>query len=69
MKLFEGSGNTDVEGATVINACYGGTAALLNALAWVDSSSWDGRFCLYLSRTLALSLSLACSRSFPVHKH
>ena len=44
MSLFEGSGNTDIEGATVINACYGGTAALLNALAWVDSSGWDGRY-------------------------
>lgn len=30
----------DVEGATVINACYGGTAALLNSLAWVGSNDW-----------------------------
>ena len=43
MQLFQGdrkegsssssSSNCDVEGATVVNACYGGTAALLNALA------------------------------------
>ena len=26
MSLFEGSGNTDIEGATIINACYGGMA-------------------------------------------
>lgn len=25
----------DMEGATIVNACYGGTAALLNAVAWV----------------------------------
>ena len=37
MDLFP-SDHTDIEGATIINACYGGTAALLNALAWCDSS-------------------------------
>lgn len=53
MSLFEGSGNTDVEGATTINACYGGTAALLNALLWVDSSSWDGRYAIVVSADIA----------------
>jgi hydroxymethylglutaryl-CoA synthase len=37
MSLFAESGNTDMEGATIVNACYGGTAALLNAVAWVES--------------------------------
>lgn len=32
MQLFPN--NTDVEGATVVNACYGGTAALWNAIWW-----------------------------------
>ena len=26
MSLFEGSGNSDIEGTTVVNACYGGTS-------------------------------------------
>lgn len=42
MQLFEDSGNTDVEGVDTTNACYGGTAALFNAVNWVESSSWDG---------------------------
>ena len=42
MQLFEASGNTDVEGIDTTNACYGGTAALFNAVNWVESSSWDG---------------------------
>lgn len=42
MQLFEDSGNTDVEGVDATNACYGGTAALFNAVNWVESSSWDG---------------------------
>ena len=46
MELFRASGNFDVEGVTSINACYGGTAALLNSVAWVESSAWDGRFAL-----------------------
>ena len=42
MKLFEESGNLDVGGADNINACYGGTNALFNAVNWVESRSWDG---------------------------
>ena len=34
MKLFEESGNFDVEGVDSLNACYGGTAALFNCVAW-----------------------------------
>lgn len=54
MSLFAGSGNTDIEGATVVNACYGGTAALLNALAWVDSSGWDGRYAIVVAGDIAV---------------
>lgn len=42
MQLFHDSGNTDVEGIDTTNACYGGTASLFNAAAWVESSAWDG---------------------------
>lgn len=48
MQLFEGSGNSDIEGVDTTNACYGGTAALFNALSWVESSSWDGNNCFIL---------------------
>ncbi len=54
MELFAESGNKDIEGATVVNACYGGTAALLNALAWVDSSAWDGRFAIVVAADIAV---------------
>jgi hydroxymethylglutaryl-CoA synthase len=43
MKLFESSGNHDVEGVDSTNACYGGTAALFNCVSWVESRDWDGR--------------------------
>jgi hydroxymethylglutaryl-CoA synthase len=54
MSLFAESGNTDIEGATVINACYGGTAALLNALSWVDSGAWDGRYAIVVAADIAV---------------
>uniref|UniRef100_A0A0D9XAF9 Hydroxymethylglutaryl-CoA synthase n=1 Tax=Leersia perrieri TaxID=77586 RepID=A0A0D9XAF9_9ORYZ len=44
MQIFEESGNTDIEGVDSSNACYGGTAALLNCVNWVESKSWDGRY-------------------------
>jgi hydroxymethylglutaryl-CoA synthase len=45
--------NTDIEGATVVNACYGGTAALLNAFLWCESSGWDGRYALVVAADIA----------------
>ncbi|XP_056593360.1 hydroxymethylglutaryl-CoA synthase, cytoplasmic isoform X1 [Triplophysa dalaica] len=54
MQLFEESGNTDVEGVDTTNACYGGTAALFNAVNWVESSSWDGRYALVVAGDIAV---------------
>lgn len=42
MQLFNNFGNFDIEGVTTINACYGGTAALFNTIAWIESSAYDG---------------------------
>ena len=35
MRLFAEAGNHDIEGVDCKNACYGGTAALFNSVAWV----------------------------------
>lgn len=51
MSLFEG--NNDIEGVTTINACYGGTAALFNTFAWVESDGWDGRYGLVVAADIA----------------
>jgi len=53
MQLFSGSGNTDIEGVDSMNACYGGTAALFNAINWIESSSWDGRLALAVCADVA----------------
>ncbi|KAF0388435.1 hydroxymethylglutaryl-CoA synthase [Gigaspora margarita] len=54
MQLFVESGNTEVEGIDNKNACYGGTNALFNALNWVESSSWDGRYALVVAADIAV---------------
>ncbi|KAJ1172117.1 hypothetical protein NDU88_003967 [Pleurodeles waltl] len=54
MQLFEDSGNTDIEGIDTTNACYGGTASLFNAVNWVESSSWDGRYGLVVCGDIAV---------------
>ena len=54
MKLFEDSGNFDVEGVDTSNACYGGTNALFNAVAWIESSFWDGRLALVVCGDIAV---------------
>jgi hydroxymethylglutaryl-CoA synthase len=53
MKLFEDSGNTDVEGVDTVHACYAGTNALFNSIAWVESSAWDGRYALVVCGDIA----------------
>lgn len=57
MQLFEPSGNTDVEGIDTTNACYGGTAALFNAVSWIESSAWDGRLALVVAADNAVYAS------------
>uniref|UniRef100_A0AAG5DI14 Hydroxymethylglutaryl-CoA synthase n=1 Tax=Anopheles atroparvus TaxID=41427 RepID=A0AAG5DI14_ANOAO len=54
MQLFEPAGVTDLEGIDTTNACYGGTAALLNAINWIESSSWDGRLALVVCGDIAV---------------
>ncbi|KZT59654.1 putative hydroxymethylglutaryl-CoA synthase [Calocera cornea HHB12733] len=54
MDLFAASGNTDIEGIDSKNACYGSTAALFNAINWVESSSWDGRYAIVFCGDIAV---------------
>jgi len=54
MQLFADSGNSDLEGVDSTNACYGGTAALFNAVNWVESSAWDGRYALAVCGDIAV---------------
>lgn len=54
MSLFAKEGATDVEGIDTTNACYGGTAALFNAINWVESSSWDGRKAIVVAGDIAV---------------
>lgn len=54
MQLFQAHGNTDIEGIDSKNACYGGTAALLNSAAWVESSAWDGRYAIAVAGDIAV---------------
>jgi len=53
MQLFEGSGNSNIEGLDTTNACYGGTAALFSAINWIESSSWDGRYAIVVAADIA----------------
>lgn len=54
MTLFEASGNTEVEGLDNTNACYGGTAALLNSTAWLDSAASRGRLALVVCADISV---------------
>jgi len=54
MNLFRDSGNADIEGMDTTNACYGGTQALFNAVNWVESSSWDGRYAVVVAGDIAV---------------
>eukprot|EP00475_Leptophrys_vorax_P000378 TRINITY_DN1021_c0_g1_i1.p2 TRINITY_DN1021_c0_g1~~TRINITY_DN1021_c0_g1_i1.p2 ORF type:complete len:480 (+),score=98.08 TRINITY_DN1021_c0_g1_i1:95-1441(+) len=53
LPLFAKAGNHEIEGVDSLNACYGGTAALLNSIAWCQSSAWDGRYAVVVSADIA----------------
>ena len=52
MQLFPE--NKTILGVDNTNACYGGTAAFLNSLAWLESSQWDGRLALVVAADIAI---------------
>lgn len=52
MQLF--GNNDDIEGVDTLNACYGGTSAVINAVNWVESSSWDGRDAIVVAGDIAI---------------
>lgn len=52
MQLF--GSNDDIEGVDTINACYGGTLAVINAVNWIESSSWDGRDAIVVAGDIAI---------------
>ncbi|KAF5373279.1 hypothetical protein D9615_007398 [Tricholomella constricta] len=54
MDLFVEAGNHDIEGIDSKNACYGSTAALFNAVNWIESSSWDGRNAIVVGGDIAI---------------
>lgn len=52
MQLF--GDNSNIEGVDTVNACYGGTSALFNAVNWIESRSWDGRNAIVVAGDIAL---------------
>ncbi|KAH8663054.1 putative hydroxymethylglutaryl-CoA synthase [Tricladium varicosporioides] len=52
MQLF--GNNTNIEGVDTVNACYGGTNAVFNAVNWIESSGWDGRDAIVVAGDIAL---------------
>lgn len=52
MQLF--GDNTNIEGVDTVNACYGGTNALVNTVNWFESSGWDGRDAIVVAGDIAL---------------
>jgi len=43
-----------VEGVDNKNACYGATNALFNAIHWIESKSWDGRYAMVVAADIAV---------------
>jgi hydroxymethylglutaryl-CoA synthase len=54
MTLFEETGNYNVEGVDHVSACYGAVDAMFGALAWLECSSWDGRYAVVVATDAAL---------------
>lgn len=42
------------KGIDTLNACYGGTNALLNSVNWMESRAWDGRYAMAVAADIAV---------------
>jgi len=54
MQYLQLKDNTDLEGIMSVHACYGGTAALFNTVAWMESEAWDGRLGVVICSDIAV---------------
>lgn len=54
MQLFTPHGNSSVTGIDCVNACFGGTAALMNSVAWMEGREWDGRLAIVVATDVAI---------------
>lgn len=54
MDGFNRAGCYDIQGIDTMNACYGGTSAFFNAVNWVESRSWDGRYAIVVAGDIAV---------------
>ena len=45
--------NRDIEGVTNLNACYGGTAALLNSINWLYNDNIDNKYGIVIMADIA----------------
>lgn len=52
MDLFDG--NSNISGCDNTNACYGGTNALFNAMYWLESSFYDGKYAIVVCTDAAM---------------
>ena len=53
MELFKDTYNNDIEGVTVLNACYGGISALLNSFNWLFSKYYDNKYAIVICGDVA----------------
>lgn len=54
MDLFTSHGNYNIEGVDNVNACYGGTAAVFNSLAWLQSDDCNNKYALVVTTDIAI---------------
>jgi hydroxymethylglutaryl-CoA synthase len=54
MDKFQQVNNYDILGVDYVNACYGGTAAFLDSVNWIESSRWDGRYAVVITGDIAI---------------
>ena len=54
MQFFAKDGLCNVEGTDTYNACYGGTNAFFNAVNWVQSDAWNGKYAVVICTDAAV---------------
>ena len=54
MDLFAKHNNYNIEGTDCINACYGGTQAIFNSIAWLQSPECKNRYAIVVMADIAV---------------
>ena len=64
--MFRSAGNEDVEGIISPSSSYASVTSFVNAVNWIESTSWDGRYAMVIVGHYETNVAVLIGADAPV---